>query len=75
LYFRGPTDENSPAHENLCVSCSVSCDPCPSKMTLTSPSMRGNAPPPPLPVAEAAGARQALLVVGEVVEAGTVDNS
>jgi hypothetical protein len=31
--------------------------------------------PLPLPIAEAAGARQALLVVGEVVEAGTVGHS
>jgi hypothetical protein len=31
--------------------------------------------PLPLPVAEAAGAREALLVVGEVVEAGTVGHS
>jgi hypothetical protein len=31
--------------------------------------------PLPLPVAEAAGARQALLVVGEVVEAGMVGHS
>jgi hypothetical protein len=23
MYFRGPTDENSQAHENLCVSCSA----------------------------------------------------
>jgi hypothetical protein len=52
-----------------------SCDPCPLKMTLTSPSTRGNAPPLPFPVAEATGARQALLMVGEVVEAGTVDHS
>jgi hypothetical protein len=29
----------------------------------------------PLPVAEVARARQALLVVGEVVEAGTVGHS
>jgi hypothetical protein len=29
----------------------------------------------PLPVAKAAGARQALLMVGEVVEAGTVGHS
>jgi hypothetical protein len=49
-----------------------SCDPCPLKMTLTCLSMRGNAPPLPLLVAEAAWARQTLLVVGEVVEAGTV---
>jgi hypothetical protein len=52
-----------------------SYDPCPPKMTLTSPSTRGNAPPLPLPVAEAAWARQALLVVGEVVEARMVDHS
>jgi hypothetical protein len=52
-----------------------SCDPCPPKMTLTSPSTRGNASPPPLPVVEATGARQALLMVGEVVEAGTVHHS
>jgi hypothetical protein len=31
--------------------------------------------PFPLPVAEAAWARQALLVVGEVVKAGTVGHS
>jgi hypothetical protein len=31
--------------------------------------------PLPLPVAEATGTRQTLLVVGEVVEAGTVGHS
>jgi hypothetical protein len=62
---------------NTCRSLSFccllfSCDPCPPKMTLTSLSTCGNAPPPPFPIAEAAWARQALLVVGEVVEAGMV---
>jgi hypothetical protein len=49
-----------------------SCDLCPPKMMLTSLSMCGNAPPLPLMVVEATWARWALLVVGEVVEAGTV---
>jgi hypothetical protein len=47
-------------------------------MTLTPPPPRrrvGMLHPLPLPVAEAAGAREALLVVGEVVEAGTVGHS
>jgi hypothetical protein len=60
-----------------CRSLSFCCllfsyDPCPPKMTLTSLSTCGNAPPLPLLVAKAIWARQALLVVGEVVEAGMV---
>jgi hypothetical protein len=49
-----------------------SCNPWPPKMMLNSLSTRGNAPPLLLLVAEAAWAQQALLMVGEVVEAGTV---
>jgi hypothetical protein len=47
-----------------------SCDPCPPKMTLTSPLTRGNAPPPRLPAAEVVEVLWVLLVVGEVVEVG-----
>jgi hypothetical protein len=44
-------------------------------MMLTSLSTRGKAPPLPLPIAEAALARQALLAVGEEVEAGMVGHA
>jgi hypothetical protein len=44
-------------------------------MTLTSLSTRGKAPPLPLLAVEAAWVHQALLAVGEVVEAGTVGHA
>ena len=50
----------------------LSCNPCPLKMTLTSLSTRGSAPPPLLLVVEVAWARRDLLMVGEMVEARTV---
>jgi hypothetical protein len=51
---------------------SVLLRPVSSEDDIDLPVNAGNAPPPPLLVAEAAWARQTLLVVGEVVEAGTV---
>jgi hypothetical protein len=45
-----------------------SCDPCPQKMTLTSLSTRGKAPPPP--VAEVVAVLLVLPAAEEEVEVG-----
>jgi hypothetical protein len=49
--------------------------PCPPKMMLTSLLMHGKASPLPLLAAEAAWARQALLMMGEAVESRTASHA
>jgi hypothetical protein len=51
-----------------------SCDPCPPKMTLTSLSTRGKAPPPPA-TAGVFVVLLVLLVAGEEVEVGKVGHA